>query len=135
MKNNRMVAKPIRDKINEWYKYKEKLDEYKIKERELRDEITEKLFKEAKKGTHYAKLENGYRLKAVKKEYINLDVPEFTNIREKLSSGAEDFAIKWTPDLIASGYKKLSDKDKKLIDSVLIIKEGAPTLTIVPPKE
>ena len=43
--------------------------------------------------------------------------------------------VKWEPELSVSEYKQLLPGHREIIDSVLEVKPGSPTVTLVPPKE
>ena len=56
----------------------------------------------------------------------------------KLNNGNFDVAnrlVKWQPELSLSQYKLLTPEESALIDAVIVTKDGAPDLEILPPKE
>ena len=120
------------DLIQKWEHAQEKLRFYKQQERELRDEVITTHFdiENAKNGVNNFELKNKYVLKYTPKFYTRLDKAGFLAIRDKLSEGAEDAAIKWVPELKGTAYTKLALKDLRLMNSVITITPGAPSLVL-----
>jgi hypothetical protein len=100
------------------------------------------------KGTENIELGNGYKAKAVKKLNFGFIKTEEGKVNkfaiekalqkiEKDGEAGELIAerlVKWTPDLSMTEYNLLTEKHKKIIDEVIVVTPGSPTLEIVPPK-
>ena len=127
------VTRTMSDKIMAWNDLQAKLAFYKQEEAKLRKEIVDKVFAEASVGTNKVELGKGYELKAVIKENTSIDEAALSNL--KLPEGALDGVVKYKPSIVAAGYKKMPANLQKILDTALVVKPGAPTLTLVAPKE
>ena len=139
-------------KLEQWEAIKKKLadlQQVQIEEMRLRKECAALGWKKPEEGTNRAALDNGFELKLVHKVSYKLDKQE--KVEEALDQIAKignegsfiaDRLVKWEASLVLDEYRKLCSNDataqqkqiKKLIDGVLTITPGAPTLEIVPPK-
>lgn len=133
-----------------WEAAKATLEKAKADEMDWRKAVVKFAFDPNKKsGTEHIELDNGYEAKAVKKQNYGFIKNLETNRTDKAKIDAALTAIelrspagsiiaerlvKWTPDLSLTEYKQLPAEDKEIIDSVLIVTDGAPTLEIVAPK-
>jgi len=96
---------------------------------------------EKNSGTENVELANGYKLKSVKKLNYNVDQANVNAALDKIEAFGEkgkviaERLIKWKADLSLSEYKTLSEEYKAIIDEVITISEGSPTLEIVKPKD
>lgn len=132
----------------QWEEAKETLAFAKERELILRNEVVA-LFSDAdqKKGTENVLLDDGAKLKIVKKLSYNLkaELEEVENALDKIEALGPQYEIiasrlvKWKAELSVSEYNKLDDteggdKIKKIIDEVIIIKEATPTVELVEPK-
>lgn len=122
----------------------------KASEMELRQKIVKLCGNPAKtKGTEYAELGNGYRLKIVKKQNVGFikgsdgkkvdkgAVDSALSAIEKRSASGGFIAqelVKWKPELSLTMYEKLDTEDAAIIDKVIVTSPGSPELEIVPPK-
>lgn len=132
-----------------WNTSKITLDKAKESEMVLRKAFVDFAFDQDKNsGTERIGLGSGYQAKTVKK--VNYGF--IKNFEGKLDKACIDKALEkiekdgavgeliaerlvsWTPTLSLSEYKKLSDKHLKIINSVIVTTEGAPTLEIIEPK-
>lgn len=131
-------------KLQQWMAAKKALDLAKENEKQLREEIVEKsgLFSDRKvTGTETVHLGNGWKVKAVKKQNYNLEsyddceyaLNELRELGEGSARIAEDL-IKYTPRLSVSTYNKLTEAELAIIQPIVTITKGMPTLEIVPPK-
>jgi ADP-dependent phosphofructokinase/glucokinase len=133
----------------QWEDAKATLEFAKAEEMRLRKEVVDLFADESKlKGTENVELEDGAKLKIVKKLNYKLDsdIEKVETALDKIEAlGAEgkfiaDRLVKWTADLSVSEYNKLDElgedgaKYKAIIDEVLEIKSGAPTVELVEPK-
>lgn len=100
-------------------------------------------------GTERIELGNGYEAKAVKKmnygfvktsDGAKVDKDKIEDALEKIEETGPvgeliaSRLIKWTPDLSLTEYKQLTPEFKAIIDPVLVLTPGAPTLEIIAPK-
>lgn len=150
--NNDLTPEQWRTKrdelLQQWIEKKKTLESAKAEEMELRKQIVSFVADPDKiEGTENIELGNGYKLKAVKKVTYNFNVPEGVDKRDfvddvldKLEKvGPEgkflaDRLVKWNPELSVSEYKELPENFKKIVDEVIVTKEGSPTLELVEPK-
>lgn len=132
-----------------WQASKDMLEEAKAHEMDMRKQAVDFCFDpNVNKGTERVELGEGYVAKSVKKlnygfvknednrvdkhridralSLIEKDGPMGVLIAERL--------VKWTPDLSLTEYNQLPSEYKEIIDDVIVITEGAPTLEIIPPK-
>lgn len=98
-------------------------------------------------GTENVDLGNGYAAKIVKKENYGFVKDESGKIDKRLIDSALDHIeenvdggriiaerlVKWTPDLSLTEYKQLPPEAKAIIDKVIVVTSGAPTLEIKAP--
>lgn len=97
---------------------------------------------EVKEGTQRVPLKNGWHLKAVLKQNYKLDQNAINEALDQIEALGEaekviaERLISWKADISIREYKELQDypKIKKIIDSVLTITDGLPSLELEPPK-
>lgn len=127
----------------DWRKAKQALIIATDTERELRDKLAKMFFPVPKKGTQRIDIGFGYNLKLVRTIRYTLDKD-----REKIDKALADISalgnegsfitgrlVKWKPELSVTEYESLAEPYKKIIDTVLTSKDGAPSLEIEAPKE
>jgi len=136
--------------LMEWDQRKRQLEKAKEAEMEMRKYIVKRAFPDPEEGVNRVELGNGYELKATVKYNYNLD-----NDLDKVEAALDKIAsmgnegpfvaerlVKWEASFLLTEYRKLQANDattlqremKKVIDSVLLITDAAPTLAIVEPK-
>jgi hypothetical protein len=147
--------------IKTWLIERAALKLHKDKEMVCRKNVTEMLFPNPTKGTQRFALGNGYNVKLVHKLNYKLGNPELIDpeTQAKVPTATQVFAlcdavdemgdvakvlidrlIKWTPELSVTEYDKLDLSDpiqrkiKDMIDAMLTIEPGAPTLDFEEPK-
>uniref|UniRef100_A0AAU6W0V3 Imelysin-like domain-containing protein n=1 Tax=Pseudomonas phage Pavpe01 TaxID=3138545 RepID=A0AAU6W0V3_9VIRU len=129
--------------IGEWQAATVALAKAKELESKLRTELVSVKFPNHKaSGTENAELANGWKLKAVFKQNYSLKntddaVDKALSKIEKASEAGAFIAgrlVKWKPELSVTEYKALEPKFKKIIDEVLSISDGTPSLELVEPK-
>jgi hypothetical protein len=129
----------------DWQEAKQILDAAKEKEMILRKMIVEEsdLFDENKTdGTETRELGNGWKLKAVKKTNYTVDNTDgvaFEILRDiaamdPVSAHIAKDVLKFTPELRLTKYRELNPQARRLLDSIITTKPGAPTLELLPPK-
>lgn len=135
----------------EWQKKKDAIETAKAEEMELRKYIVKREFPKPKEGMNTKELGAGYQLKAgVKFNYNLADNDTVEATLEKLAgmgaagSAIADRLVSWKPNFLLTEYRQLcEDKEKgsqfaqtalSVINEMLTITEGAPTLEIKEPK-
>ena len=135
-------AKTDDELIAEWLEAQNQLNKFKALEGELRKQVVERRFASAPdSGTVNSDLANGFKLKAVFKLNYNLKKAEevesaLTKIEQSGPEGAFIVSrlVKWKPELSVTEYKGLDAKFKKIIDTVLTVSKGSPSVELVTPK-
>ena len=135
---------PSRDMlIMEWNACREQMSTLKDKEQALRKQIISTEFIGAKAGTNRVALGNGYALKAVVKHNYKLtknetvDPADYSHIMPALGALPADLVkrlVKWTPELHEPTYRELTEPEKAIVNTVLIITDGSSTLELEAPK-
>jgi hypothetical protein len=134
-------------RLSNWAFINAELTRLKALEAEARKVCVDDYFAQAKEGTNNADLGNGYTLKAVVKNNYRLaandKVDDALAQIEKLGEKGKFLAervVRYKPDLSLTEYKNLDLADnvdkavKDIIDGILTIQPGMPSLEIVPPK-
>jgi hypothetical protein len=132
-----------------WDQSKKALDTAKENEMFLRKQVVDFAFDQTKvSGTENIELGAGYKAKAVKKitfgfvkneqgSIDRLSINKALDMIETESAEGKvvaDRLVSWNPSLSVSEYNKLNSSQKSIIDTVIVTKESAPTLSIVEPK-
>ena len=145
------MTNPNLERDNEilaWQAAQEALNNAKALELELRNKVAARNFPNAEVGTNNLELGLGYKLKMVRKLNYNLTNNEGQTERalneiEKLGNEGKFLAerlVGWTPKLSLTEYNRLEAsnpthaKIKAIIDAVLTVTDGTPTLEVVAPK-
>ena len=121
----------------DWKAKKEVLEIAKAEEAEIRAQIVAKVFSEEKlEGTETYELGQGWKLKASKRLNYSLNNKDDATEKalEKLPDFVADRLVSWKPSLSIREYKQLDNNQRKIIDRVLTIKPGMPSLELVEPK-
>jgi len=121
--------------LEDWADAKLGLAKIKLTEAELRIEVRSSFFPVPEIGTNTIELEGGWKLKCVEKLSYTIDKASLHSTLEQLPEGIADRVIQYKPSLDMSQYNKLSDYNRGIFDSALIIKPASPTITLVEPKE
>lgn len=128
--------------LMEWQRRKDALNQAKADELEARNFIVAFEFPDGHEGMNTKELGNGYQLKAGIKLNYSLD-GDNDKIEAALSAiesvGPEgkfvaERLVTWTPSLSLTEYRELAPSYKAIIDTVVTIKPGTPTLEIKEPK-
>lgn len=122
--------------LEEWYKTKEKLGKLKVQEEILRRKIFGGWFPNAVEGVNKLDLPDGYVLKATRIINRSVDDAAFRASQEELAKAGipTDQIVAYKPELKVGVYRKLTDEQIHLMDTVLIVKDGMPQMEIVKPK-
>ena len=122
--------------LERWYTVQKQLSKLKGEEQLLRQKIFAGMFPDPKEGTNSVDLADGFVIKG--KRVINRTVDDAAykaSIEELAKAGIPtDEIIRYKPELAVSAYRKLTEEQTHLMDTVLIIKDGMPGLEIVKPK-
>lgn len=139
----------IRDRLlTEWRSYSQILATAKTDEMNIRKAVVGFVTDPSKvAGTENIDLGQGWKLKAVKKENYGFIKDDDGKIDEaaidracaklaKLQNGGyiAERLISWSPSLSVKEFKGLTPEMHKIIDPIVVISAGAPTLEIVAPK-
>lgn len=124
--------------LRKWQCAATELDQIKQTEMQLRKLIVDTFFDpELAVGTQNLELENGYKLKAEKRENYTLKNSngETDEMLKKFPPEVAKLLVRWKPELNLKNYKALSQPEYfAYFDGCLEIKPGAPSLEIIPPK-
>lgn len=135
----------------EWQKKKDAIEVAKAEEMDLRKYIVKREFPKPNEGMNTKELGQGYQLKAgVKFNYNLADNDKVEATLEKLSklgnagSAISDRLVSWKPNFLLTEYRQLQEDKEKgmqfasqaldIVNEMLTITEGAPTLEIKEPK-
>lgn len=135
----------VRDQlIMEMNKQQKIKDEATVAIDKTKSELNEMLFdKASEEGVTHLELGNGYKLSCTKgnnyklKSYkTNVELKDAVeDMLDKLDEDIGELCISWTPVLDKKNYLKLSDENKKIIDTVLEIKPKKTALKFVEPSK
>lgn len=116
---------------NKWKKELAKLKLLKAAEMELRKKIIGFFFPNPQEGTNNCDLSDGEKL-SLSLPYERKVDEDLYNLLQKQCKEAQIPArvIKWKPTLDKKEYNKLSEDQQKIVNQMLIVKPGSPTLTI-----
>lgn len=125
--------------IAEWQDLAAQISIMKAKETLLRAKIYKGMFTAPVEGTNTVDLFGGWKLKAVRKVERKIDLPLLQAIA--LENGPlhvagirADDLVKWKPELNLPAYRLLTEAQKLVFDTCLEIKDGSPSVDLVPPK-
>lgn len=120
-----------------WYTMQQDLRKLRASEILMRQRIFGKLFPKPKEGTNTYDLPDDYKLKGIHQLYREVDEAQLAPHEKEFTKAKIDTEelIEWLPHLKVKGYRKLTDKQRKVFDQVLVIKDGMPSLSIKAPGE
>lgn len=121
--------------LTAWYNAKAELAKLKTFEMMLRKKIFGFYFPDPKEGTNNHTMDDGYILKATHVIQRDVDMAALSALGDQFAEQGifTEHLIRRKPELVTSEYRKLNEAQIKLFDQCLIIKDGAPSLEIVPP--
>lgn len=135
------------EKLQKWLDAQKALAEAKDEEMKARKDVigdyvdpTTGLLEGKKEGTVNIQLANDWKLKVVLKQNYNLDQATIDAALDKLEVAGEngkfiaERLVSWKADLSIKEYRLLLPAHKAIIDSVLTITDGSPSLQLVDPK-
>ncbi len=123
------------EKLSEWYRISEDLKILKSRERELRIEVFNCYFPNPEEGSSTRNLGGGYKLRCQYKLNRNIDLDLLAVLSEKLDETVRKGLTNTKVSLNLNTYRRLSSSDRQIVDNALIIKPGAPSIEIIPPKK
>lgn len=126
--------------VSEWYTVSQQLKELQEKEKELRNQVIGELFPnvpEDAEGTFSLPLGGGYKVKSTYSLTRKIDEATLLAMRADFDKAGIDLdeVVQWSPSLKVSGYRKLNQEQRELLDEVITSKPGAVRLSIEPPKQ
>lgn len=132
-----MVAIPAQpavtaEEMSQWYAMQEQLKKLKASEMLLRQRIFGSYFPDPSEGTNTAPLSDGWVLKGGYKIERKLDVGALGAMREQFTEAgiSVDALVEYKPELRIKPYRELTAEQMALFDRCLIIKPGAPSLSV-----
>jgi hypothetical protein len=123
--------------LDAWSEMAQKLAALKIAEMLLRVKIFKGLFPNPVEGTNSVPLgTEGWQIKAKYPINRKPDVALLTARAQELREAGIplDSVIRAVPELSTTEYRKLTDEQRHLLDQVMEIKPGSPSIEIVLPK-
>lgn len=122
--------------LNIWYELTKKLEEVKNQELALRVRVFKTYFKDPVEGTNTVPLSAGWVLKGTHKLTRKVDEAMLaTRLPELRAAGLRmDDLVRYKAELGTAEFRKLTEEQHKLFDTVLEIKVGTPSVEIVLPK-
>jgi hypothetical protein len=132
-------AEPIEtfeQKLFRWYKMALQLSALKDDEMALRKELFGHYFPDAKEGVNTEPLNPDWVVKGERKINRKILKDELSKQAASLTEAGIplDELINYTPELSISAYRALPKEKRVLFDTILEIKDGSPTLSVVKPK-
>lgn len=126
--------------LKQWSDAKKALEQFKVLENNLRTSLVSLAYPNKKalaEGTFKFELPHGWELSIAAKVNITIDEAAldtlYKQLRELQVKPEDIFGSK--PTFIKKGYKALTAEHKKIVDTVLTFKDGAPTLDLIAPKQ
>lgn len=128
--------------LHQWTDASKNLEVAKAAELRLRKEILKVYFPDGKDGTETIELDSGSKLKATFKQNFSLDkdTEKVDAILEKLEKSTKDGKfvadrlVKWKPEISVIEWRVLSSQHRKIVEPIVTIKSGQPSLELVLPK-
>ncbi len=131
-------------KLQRWLDAGKALAEAKAAEAEARLSVVDAFpfDEDIAEGTQRLPLAGGYQLKVVKKLNYKLSNDDnvcdqaLTKIEKLDAEGAfiAERLVKWSPSLSVSEYRDLPNRYREILDEVLTVTAGMPTLELIEPK-
>lgn len=127
----------LREKLEQWYVLKDQLKQISEQEMALRKELVASYFPERVEGTNTVDLGDGFALKAQHKLNRKVDLGTLSAMRDRLTQNRikVDALVEYKPSLVLREYRQLTEEERQLFDSCLIISEGSPTLEVAAVKK
>ena len=138
-KSSAEVATPspeLLERLAKWSDAKAALDTAKVREAQLRQEVFGLAFPKAKEGTNTVALLSGWKLNGKRTINRTVDVAALPAVLDELRKldVVADALVDYQPSLNLAQYRALPTDKRKVFEQALTIKDGTPSLEIVPPK-
>lgn len=129
-------TKPFLNKLNEWNTLRAQISELEDKELEMRKELFAIAFPNPEEGSKYNKVDlpNGYMLQGDYKINRRVDEGALPIVREEMDPVLFARTFRFKPELSKSGFKELTDEQKRIASKAIIAAPGTPSLAIVQKK-
>lgn len=125
-----------KEQLQAWYLLKQSLTNIRNQEMPLRKYIAKIFVPEPVEGTNRADLQDGFDLilkhnftRSVDAAALDASTTELRKAKVKV-----DELFEYKPTLVLSAYRTLTEEQRLLVDAVLVIDEGAPSIEIGPHK-
>ncbi len=125
-------------KLTEWYKLCERVKQEAAPLQEAEMKLRRELASYYKpdghsEGTINIELGAGWKLKCVYALDRKYDEQAMESVFKQLSPDVQRSLIKWTPSVLVTGYRQLSQEQLAVVDQCVVSKPKAPTLELLPP--
>lgn len=128
--SNASTEEEYYETLRRWQELQVTVAKLQAEERALRESLFKGAFRRPKEGVNNYELPDGRILKGTRKIYRNVIQDAIGSLPEPLRTEV----LKPVWELRVGPYKKLDKEQQKIVDSVLKISEGLPTLDVVEPK-
>ncbi len=124
-------------KLAAWHDLKAQAAELTLQEVALRKEIFSDAFPTPEEGSKYNKLDlpDGYMLQGDYKINRKIDEAALGEVQRQMEPVMFNRAFRFKPELNKSGFKDLTDEQKKIASLAIIATPGTPALDIVQKKK
>jgi len=116
--------------LRRWQELQVTIARLTAEERALRENLFNGAFPSSKEGVNTYELPDGRKIKGTKKVYRNVIQDAVANLPAELA--ARVLKQKW--ELRVGPYKQLDKDEQKIVDGIITITPGLPTLEVVEPK-
>ncbi len=120
--------------LQEWHELRDYLGVIKDQEDKMRRKLFAEYFPAPEKGVNTIEFSNDYKLKGTPKINVTVDQSMLQSVGLKLGADIMDKLIKWKPEPVNKEVKLLTDKQRHIFESTLVMKPGMPELKLVAPK-
>lgn len=114
----------------------------KANEENLRYAVLPMMFPQPYVGTNNVELGGGYKLKAeykqnysIKKNEVTEDYSHVPAVLAKLPPAVAARLVRWKPELSITAYKELTAEEQAIVNTIVTITDGKPTLEMITPKK
>lgn len=116
--------------LKQWEESKRMLDFWKEEENKNRIECFNTYFPNAQEGVNKVKLPDGSWLQGRKRVNCRIDKDWLEPTLQQLPADVANEIIKWTPSLVMSVYKNLSDREQEIVHEMVQFESGMPELKL-----
>jgi len=115
--------------LEDWYRISQELKTLKQIELDMRRELFMEYFADPVEGTNVVDIDGGWQLVGGYPFTRTIDPAALDAVIEQLGNTLDNVVV-FKPSLSVTGYRKLDDDARLILDQALVIKPGTPTLTI-----